>query len=53
MSLFDPFPVLETPRLLLRALTMDDAEDMLRVQSDPEVSRFLSRPRPSRCARSR
>jgi ribosomal-protein-alanine N-acetyltransferase len=32
-----PFPVLETPRLVLREITLDDAEFWLRNFSDPDV----------------
>jgi len=44
MSLFDPFPDIDTPRLHLRAVTRADAEDMLRINADLEVIRFLARP---------
>ncbi|HTN84231.1 MAG TPA: GNAT family protein [Sorangium sp.] len=43
MASFDPFPVLTTPRLRLRALEPGDAERILRIQSDPEVNRYLGR----------
>jgi ribosomal-protein-alanine N-acetyltransferase len=33
--------ILETDRLLLRTLTLDDAEALLTVSGDPEVMRFL------------
>ena len=35
--------VLETERLLLRRFTADDAEDLLRLESDPEVLRHVGR----------
>lgn len=47
MSLFDPFPDLDTPRLHLRAVTRADADDMFRVNADPEVLRFIGRPPPA------
>lgn len=47
MGLFDPFPDLDTPRLCLRALTRADADDMFRVHADPEVLRFIGRPKPA------
>ena len=47
MSLFDPFPDLDTPRLHLRARTRADAEAMFRVNADPEVNRFTGRPPPA------
>jgi ribosomal-protein-alanine N-acetyltransferase len=43
MVSFDPFPILETPRLLLRRLGPGDAEALLRIQQDPQVTRFLGR----------
>jgi ribosomal-protein-alanine N-acetyltransferase len=39
-TVFDIFPVLETERLILREITLDDAEDMFRIFADPEVIRF-------------
>jgi ribosomal-protein-alanine N-acetyltransferase len=36
-------PTLETPRLLLRPFTRDDAADHARIYAKPEVTRFLSR----------
>lgn len=47
-SLFDPFPVLETSRLRLRALTLEDEEAMYRVSSDPLVTKYLGRATPTR-----
>ncbi|EYF03746.1 GNAT family N-acetyltransferase [Chondromyces apiculatus] len=43
MLSFDPFPVLETSRLLLRALTPDDVGVFHAVYTDPEVVRFSGR----------
>jgi [ribosomal protein S5]-alanine N-acetyltransferase len=43
MKSFDPFPVLETPRLVLRELVIEDAEAVFRNSSDPQVARFLGR----------
>ena len=37
------FPVLTTPRLILRALGMKDVPRLLALFRDPEVSRYLSR----------
>lgn len=37
-------PTLETNRLILRAVTMDDASDMFAYTSNPEVTRYLSFP---------
>ncbi|MEO7909583.1 MAG: GNAT family protein [Roseiflexaceae bacterium] len=38
---FAVFPVLETERFLLRAVTLDDVADMFRVMSDPQVTRYF------------
>lgn len=43
MISFDPFPVLETPSLRLRAIGPDDVEAIFRIQSDPEVTRYFGR----------
>ena len=40
-QVFSDLPVLDTPRLRLRALTMRDERDMYRYASDPEVSRHV------------
>lgn len=40
---FSPFPVLETERCILRALTPEDAADLLRLWGDPRVTRYLGR----------
>lgn len=37
---FDPFPTLETPRLLLRALRDDDLDDLYAYASDPEIDAY-------------
>jgi [ribosomal protein S5]-alanine N-acetyltransferase len=37
--------VLETRRLILRRLTLDDVEDLARIYADPDVMRFLDGPR--------
>ena len=41
---FNPFPVIETPRLLLRRPLPSDAADLLVMRSDPEVMQFIPRP---------
>lgn len=41
MSFFNQFPVLQTERLTLRELALEDAEDIFNIQSDEEVARFL------------
>lgn len=43
MNRFDPFPVLETERLVLRAIGDDDLDVMVRLHADPIVLRFLGR----------
>ncbi len=40
-ALLDPLPVLETPRLILRPITQEDADDMYAYSRDPETSRYL------------
>ena len=39
-ALFTPFPVLSTPRLVLRALRPTDLDDLYAYASDPEIDRF-------------
>jgi len=39
-TLFTPFPVLSTPRLILRALHQNDLEDLYVYASDPEIDLF-------------
>ncbi|ATB31986.1 GNAT family N-acetyltransferase [Melittangium boletus] len=41
---FDPFPVLHTPRLILRRPCDADAAALLPMRSDPEVMRYIPRP---------
>jgi ribosomal-protein-alanine N-acetyltransferase len=38
---FGDLPVLETPRLRLRKLTLTDADDVFAYASDPEVTRYM------------
>jgi len=45
---FDPFPWIETPRLRLRAPTLDDEEAMFQVATDPLVLKYLGRAPPTR-----
>lgn len=40
----DPYPILDTPRLVLRAVEVDDVPAMFRLRSDPRVMRFIGRP---------
>ena len=39
-ALFNPFPILSTPRLVLRALRPTDLYDLYTYASDPEIDRF-------------
>jgi RimJ/RimL family protein N-acetyltransferase len=39
--------ILETPRLLLREFTEDDVDNLVRLNSDPEVMRYLTGGRPT------
>lgn len=43
---FDPFPVLETPRLWLRSILPEDAHTMMFLRSDDNVMKFVNRPKP-------
>jgi len=38
---FGDLPVLDTPRLRLRKLTLDDADDVFAYASDPEITRYM------------
>ena len=38
--LFDSFPLLSTPRLILRALGPSDLDDLYEYASDPEIDRY-------------
>jgi ribosomal-protein-alanine N-acetyltransferase len=40
----DPFPILETERLVLREMTISDAEVFFNLRSNEEVMQFLDRP---------
>lgn len=41
---FNPFPVLETERLVLRQLRDSDAPDLFVLRSNPQLMRFIPRP---------
>jgi [ribosomal protein S5]-alanine N-acetyltransferase len=43
-AIFATFPVLETERFILRAITPDDAPAILHIYGDPRVTRYLARP---------
>jgi [ribosomal protein S5]-alanine N-acetyltransferase len=40
-TLFTPFPVLSTPRLILRALRTSDLDDLYEYASDPEIDQHV------------
>jgi ribosomal-protein-alanine N-acetyltransferase len=42
---FTPFPVLNTERLLLRKLSIDDANEIYFLRSDERVNKYIDRPR--------
>lgn len=42
---FFPFPEIKTPRLLLRKMKLNDAEELHRMRSDEEVMKYIDRPR--------
>ena len=41
---FQPFPIIVTERLILRAIVLEDAAEILALRSDPEVMKYLDRP---------
>ncbi len=41
---FNPFPVIETDRLHLRAITVDDKHEMFALRSDEEIMQYIARP---------
>lgn len=43
---FDPFPVIETERLVLRQITIEDDKDIFDLRSNPEAMKYIGRPRP-------
>lgn len=43
---FEPFPVLETERLILRPLSAKDASDLYHIRSNRIVNKFLRRSKP-------
>lgn len=42
---FDPFPLLETQRLLFRKISMKDAEDIFLLRTNGEAMRYIHRPK--------
>ena len=45
---FNPFPVLETERLLLREITEADAETLFKLRTDMTVMKYIDRPIPNK-----
>jgi ribosomal-protein-alanine N-acetyltransferase len=43
---FNPFPILTTERLVLRAFTKDDINEMFRMRTDEAIMKYIDRPRP-------
>ena len=41
---FTPFPILESNRLLLRAVSTDDVNEILELRGNPETMKFIPRP---------
>ncbi|MDQ2721140.1 MAG: GNAT family N-acetyltransferase [Bacteroidota bacterium] len=41
---FEPFPELQTERLLLRRVKIEDAEEILKLRSDESVMKYIGRP---------
>lgn len=41
-DIFDTLPILETRRLILRKMTLEDALDMYEYASDPEVTKYVT-----------
>ena len=42
---FDPFPVLETDRLLLRKITLEDAEDIFLLRTKEAAMKYIKKPK--------
>jgi [ribosomal protein S5]-alanine N-acetyltransferase len=41
---FNPFPVIETERLILRQITNDDVKEVFELRSNPETMKYIPRP---------
>ena len=50
---FTPFPVLETERLTLRALNLDDAKAIFGLRTNKEVNEFIDRKTPNNLSEAR
>ena len=42
---FDPFPALETHRLLLRKISFDDAEDIFLLRTNEDAMKYINKPK--------
>ena len=42
---FDPYPVIETERLLLRKVSMDDAEDVFLLRTNEAAMKYINKPK--------
>jgi len=43
---FDPFPILTTERLILRRISLDDAEDLFVLRKNEDAMRYINKPLP-------
>ena len=50
---FTPFPVLETDRLILRALNLEDAKAIFGLRTNKEVNEFIDRKTPNNLSEAR
>jgi len=42
---FDPFPVIETERLVLRKISAEDAEDIFKLRTNEEAMKYIKKPK--------
>ncbi|MEO7265230.1 MAG: GNAT family N-acetyltransferase [Ferruginibacter sp.] len=47
---FDPFPILETERMILRAVSLEDAEDMFFLRTNEDAMKFINKALPKSIA---
>lgn len=38
---FNPFPIIETKRLILRRMNYDDINDLFKMRKDPEMNLYI------------
>lgn len=41
---FNPFPILETKRMILRKINFGDADQLFKMRSNPEVMKYIGKP---------